>query len=235
MPGGDFQQRLAHRRGHPAVDAVADDVVERAGILGQVGNALTADFDIGQAEPGNAVLCVCDLTAAEIDAEKLRLRVQRRQGDDVAASRAAQLQHAGPGHRRGFVAEQAGNSRQPQRMGAGKRLGVVGKLVIALRDQREAGGKFVGSLPIASHRTPPWLAMAQLRGMDKRITKSLRWLSGCLLRGGGGGDCHCRRDRHPAHGQDANRPLDHLPFEHALACRRRKRHVIDSAHHVHAC
>ena len=109
---------------------MGDDIVERAFAGGKFGEALAADLDVGQPQPGDAGLGLFHLPRGNVQAEEPRLGIERRQRDQVAARRAADFQHPRPGQRRGIDPEQAGDPGHPQRVGLRKGLRDIGDCVI---------------------------------------------------------------------------------------------------------
>ena len=130
----DPQHRFAHGFGHPAVDAVADDVVEFAEFRADVGDAHAVDLDVVEAEPFDPGLAVGDLALADVDADELRLREEGGMGNEVAARGAAELEHPRGLDRRRFEPEQLRERGQPRGVRLGERVGAVGQIVVLRGD-----------------------------------------------------------------------------------------------------
>ena len=128
----DREDVLPHRRRHPRIDAVADDVVERAPRRVDVGDVELAQLDVGEA----AALVTCplallDLARRQIDADEARIRQLHRHRDQVVAAGAAQFQHAAGVDVGRLQAEEPGERREAIRMRLRKRLVDVGHFVVA--------------------------------------------------------------------------------------------------------
>ena len=128
--GGDREHPLLHGRRHPRIEAVRDDVVERAGIrrVQQVG---VEERDVGQAERGDLRAALLDGRARGVQSDERAPRKNVRHGDEVAAVAAAQLEHAAAFGRSSLQAVESCDRREAIRMGLGERRpgirdGVVG-------------------------------------------------------------------------------------------------------------
>ena len=94
--GGDGrQQRVTRVLGHPAVDAVGDDVVELAQrAVDQVAQIALAQLDVAQPGRGDRAPAFGDRLRGQIDPGGADARGRRGHRHQVAAGTAADLQHA---------------------------------------------------------------------------------------------------------------------------------------------
>lgn len=128
------QDRFLHLRRYPAVDTVADDVVELAQARPEIGNARLDEAQVLQSHGGDGALSCLHLHWRQVDAGHFGMRVTRRERDHVATGGAAQLEHAGALRGGSIQAEQMRDGAQVLRGRYRERRGNVGKLVVGAAD-----------------------------------------------------------------------------------------------------
>ena len=116
----DAQDRVLNRRRHPAVDAVADDVVELAERSVDLRQVDRAQLDVARGPPPARPAALPHLHRRQVDAHRMRLRMARREGNQVAAGGASQFEHAGPRGLGRIQAEQEGDGLQVLGRGLGE-------------------------------------------------------------------------------------------------------------------
>ena len=118
--GAHIEDGGAHGGGHPAVDAVADDVVEDAVGGADIGDALMAQLDVLQAEGRDARLAGGDLQGRQIDRCEARFGKSGGERNDVAAGGRAELKHPRGRKRRGGEPENLRHRRHARGVGLRK-------------------------------------------------------------------------------------------------------------------
>ena len=126
----DAQNRLAHRRRHPAVDAVANDVVEGSVLRAQLRQALAAKTDVGKLQRRDSPQAIVDLALREIDPEKTGAREARSERDQIAAGGAAELEHPRGANGRRLESKEARRRGEPSGMRLRERMRFVGEVVV---------------------------------------------------------------------------------------------------------
>ena len=124
------EDRLLHVGRHPAVNAVADDVVEPPHGEIHAPNVLIDELDVVHAEFPYPQTSVLDLRGRQIDSHRPRPGIGRREREQVARGCTTDLQHARGGHFRRLQSEDPSEGRKVsrRRLRVGKRL--VRRLVV---------------------------------------------------------------------------------------------------------
>ncbi len=152
---GEREQLLAHRVGHPRVDAVRDDVVKAPSGRLEVLDADLLEAHVGEAELVRARLGKVDRGAGQVEADEARVRQRERHAEQVAAVAAADLEHATARGRDRVEAEQ----RRDRRDAVGMRLreGVAGVADgrVAPRGVRDGAPPAVPARSRSDARRPP--------------------------------------------------------------------------------
>ena len=123
--GRDAQDGVAHVGRDPAVDPVADDVVEALDPEVEGGDVALLDAHVTEIQGGDAGLTIAHVAVGEVDTAEAAAGEPQRQRDEVAARGAAELQHAALRHGRCAEPEQGGERGQARRLRLRERLGDV--------------------------------------------------------------------------------------------------------------
>lgn len=131
-PLTEGEDAFPDRVGHPAVEAVGDDVVEL--ILAWVVREQIDLFQayIGQAGLSNRFSTGLDLPKGQIETEKRALRIGLGEREEVGAVGATEFQDATAGGAGGVESEQPGHGGQPERVRLRKGRARVGDLVVGV-------------------------------------------------------------------------------------------------------
>ena len=113
---------------------MTDDVIKRPERVIDIEDAHVPQLDVGEPERLNRLLPLGDLLAGEVNAHELAVRESERHGDQVAATGAAQLEHAAAFGRWRAQAEQARHRGQVVGVGIGVGMARVGNLVVSSAD-----------------------------------------------------------------------------------------------------
>ena len=152
---GEREQPLAHRVGHPRVDAVRDDVVEA--LLGRL-EVLDPDLleaHVGEAELVRARSGQRDRAARQVEADEARLGQRERHAEQVAAVAAADLEHATARGRDGVQAEQRRDRRDAIGMRLRERVAGVADGLVAPRVVRDGAPPAAPARSRSDARRPP--------------------------------------------------------------------------------
>ena len=126
----DPQDRVLGQRGNPAIDAVADHIVEPgAGQVGR-GDVALAQFDIAQAERRDPLPADLDMPDRQVQPEEPAPGKPCRQRNDVATRGAADFQHARGIGRRYLQSMQRGHRGQSRRLAVGHGHRDVRQLIV---------------------------------------------------------------------------------------------------------
>ena len=114
-PGAEREKPVAHLRRHPRIDAVRDDVIERALRLprAQVG---TDEARVPNPARRARSLCGCDLLRGKIHADEFRFRKPLGERQQIHPFAATEFEHAAVIRRRGVDAEQPRDRSYARRM-----------------------------------------------------------------------------------------------------------------------
>jgi len=144
---------------------VSDHVVEAAELRRKVADVHGKEPDVREAELGDIGLPALDLNRRKIDPDEFRTGQRRRDRDQVAARRAADLEHAAPVDRRRLHPEQRTDRRQAVRMRLWEGETLVRKVIVALLQRPcDAHGCTLGAARLPSEREQfaPWDGPAAL-------------------------------------------------------------------------
>ena len=132
------KERITDVRRDPRVNAVRDDVIERAVRRRQLRQILMHECDIGQSQFGDGPSTRLDRTLGEIAADELRRRQRERHRNQIRAVVASDFEHPALRHGRRSHAEKSCDRRKTIRMRPGMRKRCVGNLVVTFRERRVA-------------------------------------------------------------------------------------------------
>ena len=116
----DAQDSSAHMLRHPAVDAVADDIVEGFSGRAKVGDALLAQLDVFQPQGADALIARRDRHTGEINADQARVGIGGGDWTEIAARGSVKLKHPGGGKNRRLKPEERATAAMRAGCGCGK-------------------------------------------------------------------------------------------------------------------
>ncbi len=132
--GAECEEAGLHVVGHPGVDAVDDDVVERGGLRLVAAEVRADQLHMVERGCGARGFCGGDFGGGKIDAGKARPGETLGEREEVVRFSATQLEHAAAVGRRGREAENAGDGAGARGMGDGESALAVGRFHVAFTE-----------------------------------------------------------------------------------------------------